>query len=563
MKRKSSVVVCGLIWLLASPSCGAEGQAALMNNEGVSALNQGNFKLAIEKFQGALRVDPNYKYAKDNLSVAYNPNATNKSKNCQVVSNDDTKAFKSLAELEFAKIYSSAKDFKSTVLPLAKGNIVKPAGGPNGAPAPNSGIGRMSGGGGPASAPAPTRATHSSQYKAVLDAMPSSVVPVASPSVSGYTASTRTISVTSDDFGPYLADLNRRLKRAWFTPKNYEDSLVRILFKIQRNGEMTGLRLETSAGYALCDQAAIKAAENASPFRPLPDGSPEYIEIITKFRQDGAERIADSQLTRDCASSLRKTASTPSRTTSSLVPSPYHPPIPAALPTPVPSVASNNSADSDRIAHPRPSLAPRSPHKTAVVGIIPFDFDCSNIPAPTFGWHCDVRSDIGTDVGMRANYYCIFCRDNLADFLAQNDISVVPAPRVLKALRRLGLSNSDSGSVRKFTLPELSAISNELELDAVVFGSLGSYRTVVTRESGEHYTDATYRTSTTSWLNLYVWGPQLEKKGFSTSKGGELGIVSDFYALSTPNTSSYLPNMCTELGTRIKDYLSEITLADD
>ncbi|HEY9784708.1 MAG TPA: tetratricopeptide repeat protein [Candidatus Obscuribacterales bacterium] len=43
-----------------------------LNNEGVKALNAGNFALAIQKFQEALKLDSTYKLAKDNLAIAHN-----------------------------------------------------------------------------------------------------------------------------------------------------------------------------------------------------------------------------------------------------------------------------------------------------------------------------------------------------------------------------------------------------------------------------------------------------------------------------------------------------------
>jgi tetratricopeptide (TPR) repeat protein len=46
--------------------------AAMLNNDGVKALNSGNFQLAIQKFEEALKLVPNYKFAIDNLAIAYN-----------------------------------------------------------------------------------------------------------------------------------------------------------------------------------------------------------------------------------------------------------------------------------------------------------------------------------------------------------------------------------------------------------------------------------------------------------------------------------------------------------
>ncbi|MBK9622836.1 MAG: tetratricopeptide repeat protein [Candidatus Obscuribacter sp.] len=43
-----------------------------LNNDGVRAINQQNYPLAIQKLEEAMKMDPTYKKARDNLSVAYN-----------------------------------------------------------------------------------------------------------------------------------------------------------------------------------------------------------------------------------------------------------------------------------------------------------------------------------------------------------------------------------------------------------------------------------------------------------------------------------------------------------
>jgi len=43
-----------------------------LNNEGVVALKNGHFQLAISKFKAALRIDPKYQLARDNIAIAYN-----------------------------------------------------------------------------------------------------------------------------------------------------------------------------------------------------------------------------------------------------------------------------------------------------------------------------------------------------------------------------------------------------------------------------------------------------------------------------------------------------------
>lgn len=53
-------------------AAGQNQQAALLNNEGVKLLSSQNFPGAIQKFEEALRIEPGYKFAVENLSIAYN-----------------------------------------------------------------------------------------------------------------------------------------------------------------------------------------------------------------------------------------------------------------------------------------------------------------------------------------------------------------------------------------------------------------------------------------------------------------------------------------------------------
>jgi len=85
------------------------------------------------------------------------------------------------------------------------------------------------------------------------------------------------------DFGPYMADLQRRIKRAWFPPRGQENRRVVVVFKIHREGELSNLRLVTSSGMAGADKAAMSAVENAAPFRHLPEGASDDVDIQFTF----------------------------------------------------------------------------------------------------------------------------------------------------------------------------------------------------------------------------------------------------------------------------------------
>lgn len=77
----------------------------------------------------------------------------------------------------------------------------------------------------------------------------------------------------NQDYWPYLSDLNRRIKRAWFPPQGSNEGRCSLLFDIDGGGALSNLRVFSSSGVTLADQSALKAVENASPFRPLPAGT--------------------------------------------------------------------------------------------------------------------------------------------------------------------------------------------------------------------------------------------------------------------------------------------------
>lgn len=85
------------------------------------------------------------------------------------------------------------------------------------------------------------------------------------------------------DFGPYMSELQRRIKKQWFPPKGNESKRVTVRFKVRKNGEVASVKLVQSSGLSIADDAAVAAVENASPFGQLPSGSPDEVEIKFTF----------------------------------------------------------------------------------------------------------------------------------------------------------------------------------------------------------------------------------------------------------------------------------------
>lgn len=85
------------------------------------------------------------------------------------------------------------------------------------------------------------------------------------------------------DFGPYMNELQRRIKRAWRPPRGNESKRVIVTFKINKVGELSVLNLKTSSGLEIADKAALLAVQSAAPFARLPEGAPPSVDIEFTF----------------------------------------------------------------------------------------------------------------------------------------------------------------------------------------------------------------------------------------------------------------------------------------
>ncbi|MDZ4833391.1 MAG: energy transducer TonB [Candidatus Melainabacteria bacterium] len=92
------------------------------------------------------------------------------------------------------------------------------------------------------------------------------------------------VSVQNDiDFGPFMAALELKIKSEWSPPKRSDSNRALVLFTLDKNGNASRIRLEKSTGSELGDQAALDAVEHASPFRHLPQGAPETVDVSFTF----------------------------------------------------------------------------------------------------------------------------------------------------------------------------------------------------------------------------------------------------------------------------------------
>ncbi|MBX9694754.1 MAG: TonB C-terminal domain-containing protein, partial [Cyanobacteria bacterium] len=84
------------------------------------------------------------------------------------------------------------------------------------------------------------------------------------------------------DFGPYMAKLQRTLKARWSPPKRNFTHRERVVFKIDKNGHLSNVRMTYSNGDAETKQAALDSCKIAN-VDPLPAGAPDSVDILFTF----------------------------------------------------------------------------------------------------------------------------------------------------------------------------------------------------------------------------------------------------------------------------------------
>lgn len=77
-------------------------------------------------------------------------------------------------------------------------------------------------------------------------------------------------AMAEPDFGPYIAELQRRIRRNWSPPVEDQSKRVVAVFTISRQGRLMDLRIQQSSGSPQADQAALAAVRASAPFRELP-----------------------------------------------------------------------------------------------------------------------------------------------------------------------------------------------------------------------------------------------------------------------------------------------------
>jgi TonB family protein len=84
------------------------------------------------------------------------------------------------------------------------------------------------------------------------------------------------------DLSPFMAELQKRIKSAWYPPERNDGQHVTAVFKVGSDGQISAVKLSEPSGVAEVDNAALAALAKAGPLPP-PDGSPDFLDVEFKF----------------------------------------------------------------------------------------------------------------------------------------------------------------------------------------------------------------------------------------------------------------------------------------
>ena len=104
------------------------------------------------------------------------------------------------------------------------------------------------------------------------------------PAPNQYASRAPSIAANEDiNFGPYMAALQRKIKRAWKPPRGTESNRIIVTFTIDTQGKLVDLKLASPSGNPEANLAALEAVNRAAPFDILPKGSAPTVDIEFTF----------------------------------------------------------------------------------------------------------------------------------------------------------------------------------------------------------------------------------------------------------------------------------------
>lgn len=129
----------------------------------------------------------------------------------------------------------------------------------------------------PAPLPTVTPAAATGSTAATLASLPGAAGSLANGQAGNKNGTLGVDALREPNFGPYMRELQRRIKRSWHPPRGNESKQVVVVFRINRQGQLVQSQVSKSSGEPLADQAALAAIQQVFPFRALP---PEYADEV-------------------------------------------------------------------------------------------------------------------------------------------------------------------------------------------------------------------------------------------------------------------------------------------
>lgn len=267
--------VCSLCFNPAAWS--ASSEVIGLNNEGIRALNSGNYELAIEKLEAALNLDPSYQLAKDNLAITYNNYGLMKQ-------TDPDQALRLFHKsLKFGPSNPTTKANIEAIMGLMKMD-------------PNSFSDRVKIG--DQARKDDNLEAAQFEYEAALNIKTDDTIKTQlelvktelrkrrkSESKSGSsTADLPTLTDKTDALIDYAEYVSQRAKKYWKVSKVIKSTEVWIIATINKDGKLEDVNMESSGEWPLAAESALESIKKAAPYKPLPPDSPSIVNIRITFK---------------------------------------------------------------------------------------------------------------------------------------------------------------------------------------------------------------------------------------------------------------------------------------
>ncbi len=90
-------------------------------------------------------------------------------------------------------------------------------------------------------------------------------------------------NATSAELSKYIQEVQHEIRMAWKPPKENVTKRIVSVFSVYRTGAVSDFRITESSHDDKADSAASDAVKSVSPLPPLPEGSPEKVDIQFTF----------------------------------------------------------------------------------------------------------------------------------------------------------------------------------------------------------------------------------------------------------------------------------------